>query len=347
MFYGLHTTKHCEREILLNERGRRIEINPLIFHTHELHMPIIIEEGTNNVCEQTTGEFFDMLKMIDEGKNNLEESTYVQKFRYKIHDVLPRISRLKELYEDIKRNGIEKPVHCEVTGERLDGAFRTKIAIYLGIESVPARLHRFDWRNIDDDFIERKLKARWLSSGKDYYEFEYGYKGWKNIPSGGEVYRENAERADIILPLIKGKRVLDIGCNEGYIGIRAALNKKTVVGYDTEWNHVAYLNKLIFEYVNKKDLHIEFIEKDVLDASFGDFDTILMLNVLYHLPKEKQEDFVRRFDGKRIIFQCNLRKERERDGYYTSHPDDLLKLLRKVGRVGKIINWRDKPIILC
>lgn len=347
MFYGFHTTKHSEREMLLQEKGSRINIDPSIFHTHQVHKPIIIEEDTNNVCTQTTEEFFDLLKMIDNGRNDLENSKYVQKFSYKIHDVLPRISHLKELYFDIKRNGIKNPVHCEVTGERLDGAFRTKIAMYLGIKSVPAILHRFSWKDIDDDFVERKLKARWLSSGVDYYEFEYGHKGWKNVGKGGDIYRENAERADVILPLIRGKRVIDIGCNEGYIGLRVAMEGKNVTGYDIEWNHIAYLNKLIFEHVQKRDLNIKFIEKDVLDADFKKADTVLMLNVLYHFPKDRQVDFIKKFNGQKIIFQCNLRKERERDVYFTSHPDDLMKLLKKVGRVGKVIEWRDKPIVVC
>ena len=125
----------------------------------------------------------------------------------------------------------------------------------------------------------------------------------------------------------------------------AAREGHTVEGIDTDWNHIAYLNKLIYEFVDKKDISAEFFEGDALQTD-KTADTILMLNVLYHFPKDKQEDFLKKFHGKQIIFQCNLRKEKERETYYTSHPDDLLELLSRVGRTGTLIPWRDKPIIV-
>lgn len=344
-FFGLHTTRHDERMKLIEEHGTVDRIDPSSFHKSEAHKAIVIEEGTDLLYEHKIEPFFDLLKMIDKGKQNLEESEYVKMYSYKKQDVLPRVMRLKDLYISIKDNGVTHPVHCEVTGERLDGSFRTKIAMYLELGYVQAIIHRFKWTDIDDDFINRKLRARWVSSGKDYYEFDYG-NGLKNIVQGGEVYEENAERADVILPLIKGKRVLDLGCNEGYIGIRAALEGKIVEGYDTDWTHVAYLNKLIFEYVNKRNLSIEFYNGDILNRKFGKHDTVLMLNVLYHLPRAKQIEFLKQFKKSHIIFQCNLRKEKERDTYFTSHPDDLLGLLKELGMKGRVIQWRDKPFVL-
>jgi 2-polyprenyl-3-methyl-5-hydroxy-6-metoxy-1,4-benzoquinol methylase len=267
-------------------------------------------------------------------------------YLYKSVDVYTRVLRLRELIEDIRQNGILEPVHIEVTGERLDGSFRSKIAMFLGIPEIKAVIHRFKWQDIDEDFIERKLKARQLSSGKDYYEFEYGHKDWKNV-EGGPTYRENAERWETIVPLITGDSVLDLGCNEGYIAIQAARAGKKVVGIDLDWTHIAYLNKLIFEWVDKKEIPVEFIEGDILSkTTAASFDTILLLNVLYHIPREKQKEFLKQFKGKQIIFQCNLRKEAVREQYYTSHPDDLKALLDELGMPYREIPWKDKPIII-
>lgn len=346
MFFGCHTTRKVERDAVMETPFELIEIDPIAYHSKKPHKPIVCEEDTKRFYEHDIEAFFETLKMMERGKVDIEKTLYFAQWGWKGAEVRTRLGRLPALLESIKTEGIKEPVCCEITGERLDGSFRTKIALHLGIKKVKAKLFRFNWRNIDDDFIERKLAARWLSSGKDYYEFDYGYNNWKNIKEGGEVYRENASRAVDIVPLVTGDTVLDIGCNEGYIGLQLARKGKKVEGIDIDWNHIAYLNKLIFEYIDKKDLPIEFYEENLLDTK-RTADTILMLNVLYHIPKEKQAEFVSRFKGKEIIFQCNLRKERERENYYTSHPDDLKGLLGRVGmKVKKEIKWKDKPILI-
>jgi 2-polyprenyl-3-methyl-5-hydroxy-6-metoxy-1,4-benzoquinol methylase len=205
-------------------------------------------------------------------------------------------------------------------------------------------MHKFTWKDIDENFIERKLRTRNLANGRDYYEFDYGYKDWKNITNGGEVYKENAERWNLLAPFVEGS-VLDLGCNEGYISLQLARKGYKVVGIDHEWIQVAWLNKLIFEWIDKKTLPVKFIEGKIEDYK-GTADTVLFLNVLYHLPREKQKEIVMRHKG-RLIFQCNLRKEKVRNEYYTSHPDDLLELLASCGRSGKVIAWRDKPLVIC
>ncbi len=345
-FFGLHTTTREERVKLLGTFGEEIVVSPWALHGAGQNKPIIIEEG-GFTYENDIKDFLKLCLDLQDPSYDPLESAYYKHYEYKAHDVYSRVLRLRELIEDIRLNGIQEPIHVERTGERIDGAFRTKIAIFLGIPEVKAILHTFKWQDIDEAFIERKLNARWLSSGKDYYEFEYK-EGLANIPEGGPVYRENAERWKTIVPLLEG-RVLDLGCNEGYIAIQAARAGHEVVGIDTDWNHIAWLNKLIFEWVDKKDLPVSFIEGDIyVDSEAEGFDTILMLNVLYHLPREFQVPLLQRFKGKRIIFQCNLRKEAVRKEYYTSHPDDLKALLKEAGFTGGLvqIDYDDKPIII-
>lgn len=346
MFYGNHTTRKCERDILLEQEGELIEISPEAFQKNPNHKCIICEEGSGRYYEHSPDEFHAMLKELDGNINyDYTQSEYWKLYSYKGCDVKSRIDRLPKLLADIRENGIQEPVHCEVTGERLDGSYRTKIAMYLGIPKVKAQLHKFHWSQIDDDFIDRKIKARWLSSGKEYYQFQYPNGLW-NMPEGGQVYEENAERYKDLIPLVKGKTVLDLGCNEGYIGIQLARAGKKVTGIDIDYTHNAWLNKLIFEYCDQKDLSIEFHEENAVNTK-RTADTILMLNMLYHVPREAQKSLVSRYKGKQIVFQCNLRKERERDNYYTSHPDDLKTLLSELKiPIKKEIPWKDKPIII-
>lgn len=347
MFYGLHTTTKAERDILLTQKAGCIRIKPEAFQATN-PKPIVCEEGTGRFYEHEWLEFHDLLREIEKDPTyDYTQSAYFKTWIKNGPDIHTRLKNLPGLFKSIKELGVLEPVHCEVTGERLDGSFRTKIALYLGYTPVCGMLHRFKWTDISEDFIERKLKARWLSSGKDYYEFEYGYKDWKNIPEGGDVYRENAERAEMICGLVTGQKVLDLGCNEGYISIQLARRGHEVVGIDNDLIHIAWLNKLIFEFIDKKDLPIVFHEFDLNKHHlFGDHDTVLFLNVLYHLDRDAQKKLLKRYKGKQMIFQCNLRKESERGKYYTSHPDDLGSLLTELGIAYKVIEWRDKPLIV-
>jgi 2-polyprenyl-3-methyl-5-hydroxy-6-metoxy-1,4-benzoquinol methylase len=344
MYFTLHTTKKAERDILLSREGEEITINPSDFHKGV--RPIVWEEDGGKFYEHDISNFMELLKLIDSGVPfDFKNTAYYKQWAYKGEEIETRVSNLGHLFRHIKKNGVLEPVHCEITGERLDGSFRTKIAMFLGIPEVKAILHRFTWKDIDEEFIERKLKVRDLAIGRDYYYFKYGYKDWQNISNGGPVYAENAERWELIKPLVKGKTVLDMGCNEGYIAIQLARGGKKVVGIDQEWIQTAWLNKLIFEWIDKKDIPVEFYEEDIVTTT-RTADTILFLNVLYHLPKDKQKEIIMRYKGKQMIFQCNLRKEAVREQYYTSHPDDLQNLLISCGIKSKVIEWRDKPLVI-
>lgn len=348
MFYGLHTTRKSERDNLLaTKKYKDIVISPFDFHKSDLHKPIVVEEGSGRVYQHTITDFLECLKDIDKKNFIPERTNYFYTWQYKGDEPLTRLKRLPDLYNSIKEYGIKEPVECECTGERLNGSFRTKIALYLGISEVKAREYRFDWRDISDDFILRKLTARKYSSPKDYYQFSFGYKDWVNIPACGHTYTENAsERWDVLKDIVKGKTVLDLGCNEGYMALQLARQGKKVVGIDHDWIHLANLNRLVYEYIDKKDLDVEFIQGDILNTD-KKADTVLMLCLLYHIARDKQVEFLKKFKGSTLIFQCNLRKIDVRNSYYTSHPDDLIKLLTDNGfKIKEKIDWRDKPIII-
>jgi 2-polyprenyl-3-methyl-5-hydroxy-6-metoxy-1,4-benzoquinol methylase len=311
-----------------------------------VHKPIIIEEGTLKTYEQPLDEFFWLLQKIkDKAVYDITDNPYVKLFDYKGSDPISRVSRLKDLFNSIRSEGIREPVHVEVTGERLDGSFRSKIATFLGIPEIPAILHRFTYKDIDDEFVERKLRARQLSSGNpDYYEFSYNEK-WNN-GKAGRVHRENAEKWEVILPLV-GRSVVDVGCNEGYISLQLARHGKRVWGIDHDWNHIAYLNKLIFEYVDQKELDAEFVDGDIEIMRPPETDTALLLNVIYHVPYSNQVPVLHKLKSKTWVFQCNLRKESVRTQYYGSHPDDLEELIERAGKkVVERIPYGDKPIII-
>lgn len=345
MFYGLHTTKGVEREAFLKMPGVETTIDPSSFHRHPIHKSVVWEEDTGKFYEHPTAEFFEALKEIDEHRFNPAESSYYKRWSYKGEEPLVRMTHLSTLYHDIKEHGIHSPVHCTLSGNRLDGSFRTKIAMHLGLKEVPAIIHEIDWREITQSFIERYLTARAMSSGPDYYSFDYGNGLW-NVKAGKNYQDNTVDRWNLIQNYITGSTLLDLGCNEAYLSLQAARQGMKVVGYDEDWNHLAYFNRLVYSFLDRKDLDATFIEGDVRNVT-ETADTVLILNLIYHIPRADQVKVLAPHKGKNVIFQCNLDKEAERATYYGSHPADLMELIGRAGmEVKKVVEWGHKPLIL-
>lgn len=352
-FFGLHTTKKTQRDMMMYERPfDLVDVNPKDL----TRFPQIIWDQDRDVYYEFNPQcFFDTFKMFDEkGKDiDLRETPIWKEFSYKGEPQMIRLMGLYDLYQNIKQNGVHRPICVERTGERFDGSYRTMISIHLGIPTIKAQMFKFDWRDMDEEYLKRKLIAHEKAFGTDYYQFEFKPGLW-NVKSGGGVYQENAQdrwnTISGILGDLTGSTVLDLGCNEGYMACKCALNGASVVGYEYDSARIpnCWLNKLVFEWINGRDLDIDFIQKDFsCETVLPKSDWILMLNVIYHIhDRQKQLDLLNKLSGKMII-QCNLRKSGDRENYYGSHPDDMQKLLLDTGwSISQIIDWRDKPIII-
>lgn len=90
----------------------------------------------------------------------------------------------------------------------------------------------------------------------------------------------------------KPKRILDLGCNAGYYSIMAAKLGASVVGIESHelpYQQSLFLKKY-YEKLNKTQLDIEYIHKDICDINFqklGKFDCIFALSVFYHIGNKK------------------------------------------------------------
>jgi tRNA (mo5U34)-methyltransferase len=87
---------------------------------------------------------------------------------------------------------------------------------------------------------------------------------------------------------LKGKRVLDLGCNAGFWALRALrANCDYVVGIDARQTHVDQAN-LVFEVNEIPRDRYEFVCGDIFDldyAALGTFDIVLCLGLIYHISK--------------------------------------------------------------
>ena len=141
---------------------------------------------------------------------------------------------------------------------------------------------------------------------KEYAEkmlFEYskhgsiGPKWYQSMDLGdGLLAQGYRDSGDFIWPRIrallsknlKGKRILDIGCNAGVFCIRAAQEGAEVVGIDHNAKYLAQA-KFLKQYFDELDrkLPIIYINANVelidIKKDFGSFDYVFGMAVIYHM----------------------------------------------------------------
>lgn len=91
------------------------------------------------------------------------------------------------------------------------------------------------------------------------------------------------DRADIrikrILPYVKDRVVLDMGCGSGYATYEYGKVAKYITGLDIDKDAIKYAQK---HYPN-----VRFVCKDCLDGLDGLFDVIVCTVMMEHLPNEE------------------------------------------------------------
>lgn len=83
---------------------------------------------------------------------------------------------------------------------------------------------------------------------------------------------------------LRGKRVLDIACNSGFWSIQCALLGADVVGFDARPELVEQAN-LVKDIVGLDNVEFRVLDfSNMSPATLGQFDVVLNLGILYHLP---------------------------------------------------------------
>jgi tRNA (mo5U34)-methyltransferase len=87
---------------------------------------------------------------------------------------------------------------------------------------------------------------------------------------------------------LKGKRVLDLGCNAGFWALSAAqAGCDYVLGIDGRQMHVDQAN-FVFEAKEVERERFDFFSGDLFETNlrrFGTFDVVLCLGLMYHISK--------------------------------------------------------------
>jgi SAM-dependent methyltransferase len=138
-----------------------------------------------------------------------------------------------------------------------------------------------------------------------YDAWHYAYEFEGGLSPAPSRYQQNGLAGDPNRPLqrfrhfmpylinalgsLRGKRVLDIACNSGFWSIQCALLGAEVVGFDArpELIEQANLVKSIVGLQNIRFQLLDFWEMSPRSLG-GDFDVVLNLGALYHLPNTQQ-----------------------------------------------------------
>ncbi len=136
-------------------------------------------------------------------------------------------------------------------GAAKDLNVETKTLITQAIEAF------IPWRKGPFDIFGEVINAEWRSELK-----------WKRV-------------LPHLLPL-KGRKVCDIGCNNGYFMYRMLpLMPELVVGLEPESRHVLNFN-FLQKYARAEPLYFEPLGIEHLDLYPGFFDTVFCMGILYH-----------------------------------------------------------------
>jgi SAM-dependent methyltransferase len=118
------------------------------------------------------------------------------------------------------------------------------------------------------------------------------------------------------LPNLQGKRILDLGCNNGIMCIRSAREGAIdIVGIDNSklwrgWIEQSQFVKESIEWRCKTSFPIKYIDSDMGDVpklGLGHFDVVLILCSLYYLDDNRIDELLKHLqkNSDHLLIQCN------------------------------------------
>ena len=121
---------------------------------------------------------------------------------------------------------------------------------------------------------------------------EQKFTGERYLPSecqNSEIRIEHIQRYRFAIEWVKGKKVLDAACGEGYGSGLLSQYAEAVVGMDLDQTTVDNANE---KYGTK---NLSFIQGNIASLPFGDasFDVVISFETVEHVDEKTQKDFLK------------------------------------------------------
>ncbi len=153
--------------------------------------------------------------------------------------------------------------------------------------------------------MSRDIRKRIDSFEQWHYQFDLDGELTPAVRGAKSVLRHEQRKRHFFDPMVelfggelKGKRVLDLGCNAGFWSLHAIeAGCDSVLGIDGRQMHIDQAN-FVFETKGIDPTRYRFEKHNLFDvelSSFGQFDIVLCLGLLYHVnrPIELFENITR------------------------------------------------------
>lgn len=140
--------------------------------------------------------------------------------------------------------------------------------------------------------VDRELRNKIESLGKWYYHFNFdGILVRKDLRKDKTNGFKNWDRyLKYYLPQVKGKRILDIGCNAGIYDLEMAkAGAKEVVGVDISIDQALFVKDYYSQHLHIDFSNVTYLKKDIRSetlSSLGTFDFVCMFCVVYHFQEK-------------------------------------------------------------
>ncbi len=141
---------------------------------------------------------------------------------------------------------------------------------------------------------DEEIQQRIASFPRWHYRFDLGGHETPIFNNKVDIRHGERERyffdpmVDFLGGSLRGKRVLDLGCNAGWWSLRAVTSGADyVLGIDGRRMHVDQAN-FVFEAKGVDRERYDFVEANLFDLdlkTFGEFDVVFCFGLLYHISK--------------------------------------------------------------
>ncbi len=148
--------------------------------------------------------------------------------------------------------------------------------------------------SFESNYSKEELQKRIDSFTRWHYQFDLS--GVKTMPDDKAVINRHQQRkryffdpfVQFVGGSLKGKRVLDMGCNAGFWSLAAIqTGADYVLGIDGRQMHIDQA-RFVFEVYGIHPDRYQFITEDLNKLKFrdlGEFDVVLCLGLLYHVNR--------------------------------------------------------------